>query len=229
MAALLQDIRYGLRMLGRSPGFTAVIVITLALGIGANTALFSVVDAVLLKPLPYQQPGQLVAVKVDMPGANLSDLGMSQPELEDFQKNSGVFENISAVWPISANITGREKPERVEANAVSTNFFTLLGVKPALGRVFNAGDSRKDSPRAQSSATACGTRCSAAIPMRSEQRSASTPIYTPSSASCRRSFIILLARWGKTSRFGWLPDLQQIPSPSRQSAFSGLYLAPLLG
>jgi predicted permease len=143
MAALLQDIRYGLRMLGRSPGFTAVIVITLALGIGANTALFSVVDAVLLKPLPYQQPGQLVAVKVDMPGANLTDLGMSQPELEDFQKSSGVFENISAVWPISANITGREKPERVEANAVSTNFFTLLGAKPALGRVFNAGDSRE--------------------------------------------------------------------------------------
>ena len=130
-------------MLGRSPGFTAVIVLTLALGIGANTALFSVVDAVLLRPLPYRQPSQLVAVKVDMPGANLTDLGMSQPELEDFQKSSGVFENISAVWPISANITGREKPERVEANAVSTNYFTLLGAKPELGRVFNAGDSRE--------------------------------------------------------------------------------------
>jgi predicted permease len=143
MPALLQDIRYGLRMLGRSPGFTAVIVITLALGIGANTALFSVVDAVLLRPLPYQHPEQLVAVKVDMPGANLVDLGTSQPELEDFQRSSGVFENISAVWPISANITGREKPERVEANAVSTNFFTLLGAKPQLGRVFNSGDSRE--------------------------------------------------------------------------------------
>ena len=143
MATLLQDIRYGLRLLGKSPGFTAVIVLTLALGIGANTALFSVVDAVLLRPLPYQQPAQLVAVKVDMPGANLVDLGMSQPELDNFQKDSGVFEQISAVWPISANITGREKPERVEANAVSTNYFTLLGVKPALGRVFNAGDSRE--------------------------------------------------------------------------------------
>ena len=69
--------------------------------------------------------------------------GMSQPELEDFQKRSGVFEQISAVWPINANITGREKPERVEANAVSTNFFTLLGAKPALGRVFNDSDYRK--------------------------------------------------------------------------------------
>ncbi len=115
---------------------------TLALGIGANTALFSVVDAVLLRPLAYQQPEQLVSVKVDMPGINLTDAGMSQPEMEDFQKRSGVFTQISAVWPINANITGREKPERVEANAVSTNFFTLLAAKPALGRVFNDGDYR---------------------------------------------------------------------------------------
>lgn len=143
MRTLLQDIRYGLRLLRKNVGFTAVIVLTLALGIGANTALFSVVDAVLLKPLPYQHPGQLVAVKDDMPGLNLIDAGMSQPELDDFQKVSGVFEQISAVWPINANITGREKPERVEANAVSTNYFTLLGAAPALGRVFNAADSRE--------------------------------------------------------------------------------------
>jgi len=143
MGILLQDVRYGLRMLRKNPGFTAVIVLTLALGIGANTALFSVVDAVLLRPLPYQHPEQLVAVKEDMPGANLIDAGMSQPELDDFQKNSGVFQQISAVWPINANITGREKPERVEANAVSPNYFTLLAAKPALGRVFNAADSRE--------------------------------------------------------------------------------------
>ncbi len=142
MTTLLQDIRFGLRLLKKSPGFTAVVILTLALGIGANTALFSVVDAVLLRPLPYQQPGQLVTVKVDMPGVNLVDIGMSQPELNDFEKNSEVFEHISAVWPISANITGREKPERVEANAVSTNYFTLLGAKAALGRVFTEGDSR---------------------------------------------------------------------------------------
>src|SRR5262249_36640831 len=98
METLMQDVRYGLRLLRKSPGFTAVIVLTLALGIGANTALFSVVDAVLLRPLPYQQPGQLVAVKDDMPGLNLVDAGMSQPELDDFQRVSGVFEQISAVW-----------------------------------------------------------------------------------------------------------------------------------
>ena len=143
METLIQDVRYALRMLRKSPGFTAVVVTTLALGIGANTALFSVVDAVLLRPLAYQQPGELVSVKADMPGINLTDGGVSQPELDDFQKRSGVFTQISAVWPISANITGREKPERVEANAVSTNYFTLLAAKPALGRVFNDGDSRE--------------------------------------------------------------------------------------
>jgi len=142
MDTLIQDVRYALRMLRKAPAFTAVVVTTLALGIGANTALFSVVDAVLLRPLAYQEPQRLVSVKTDMPGINLTDRGMSQPELEDFQKRSGVFTQISAVWPISANITGREKPERVEANAVSTNFFTLLAAKAALGRVFNDGDYR---------------------------------------------------------------------------------------
>ncbi len=76
-----------------------------------------------------------MAVKVDMPGINLVDTGMSQPELDDFQKNSGVFERISAVWPISANITGREKPvNESEANAVSTNYFALLGAE-AQGKI----------------------------------------------------------------------------------------------
>jgi predicted permease len=143
METLVQDLRYGVRMLRKSPGFSAVVIVTLALGIGANTALFSVVDAILLRPLPYQQPEQLVSVKEDLPGANLSDAGMSQPELDDFQQRSGVFDQVSAVWAINANITGREKPQRVEANAVSTNYFTLLGARPALGRVWNAGDSRE--------------------------------------------------------------------------------------
>src|SRR3954465_5194282 len=107
MATLLQDIRYGLRLLAKSPSFTTVIVLTLAIGVGANTALFSVVDAVLLRPLPFAEPGQLVAVKADVPGQNLSDIGMSQPELADLQKNTDIFAAISAEWPVSSNITGR--------------------------------------------------------------------------------------------------------------------------
>ena len=110
MEILLQDLRYGIRMLRKSPGFSAVVILTLALGIGANTALFSVVDAILLRPLPFRQPEQLVSVKEDLPGVNLTNAGMSQPELDDFQRRSGVFDQISAVNPINANITGREKP-----------------------------------------------------------------------------------------------------------------------
>src|SRR5271154_1446885 len=131
MEILLQDLRYGLRMLRKSPGFSAVVIATLALGIGANTALFSVVDAILLRPLPHAQPEQLVSLKEDIPGANLIDAGMSQPALDDSQKRSGVFDQVSAVWPINANITGREKPQRVEANAVSPSYFTLLRASPA--------------------------------------------------------------------------------------------------
>src|SRR5450631_2128694 len=120
-------------MLRKSRVFTAVIVLTLGFGVGANTALFSVVAAVLKKKLPYAQPEQLVAVKDNLPGANLMDAGMSQPELDDFQKRAGVFDQISAVAAIDVNITGREKPERVEGNVISPNFFTLLNAKPELG------------------------------------------------------------------------------------------------
>jgi predicted permease len=142
METLLLDVRYGLRMLRKNPGLTAVAVLTLALGIGANTSLFSVVDAVLLRPLPYQKPEQLVAVKDDLPGLNLTDAGMSVQELDDFQNRSGVFDQISATWPINANVTGREKPERVEAEVVSANYFVLLDAKTELGRAFTPSDYR---------------------------------------------------------------------------------------
>ena len=143
MHTLWQDVRFGLRMLRKNTGFTVIIVLTLALGIGANTALFSVVDAILLRPLPFPQPGELIAMKFEMPGVNLPQIGFSQPELDDFQKRCPIFQQVSVVWPISANITGREKPLRVEANAISPNYFILLNAKPAMGRVFNNSDYRE--------------------------------------------------------------------------------------
>ena len=142
METLLQDVRYGVRMLRKNPGLTIVAVLTLALGIGANTSLFSVVDAVLLRSLPYQKPEQLVAVKDDLPGLNLTDAGMSVQELDDFQDRSGVFDQISSAIPINANVTGREKPERVEAEVVSPNYFMLIGAKTKLGRAFTPSDHR---------------------------------------------------------------------------------------
>ena len=135
-----QDLRYGLRALRQNRGFTVVALLTLALGIGANTALFSVVDAVLLRPLPFPAPQELVAVQDDLTAQQVKNVGMSQPEIDDLQKSSGVFQEISAIWPIDANVTGGEKPERIEAMAVSFNYFEMLGVKPELGRFITSQD-----------------------------------------------------------------------------------------
>src|SRR5450755_1936074 len=143
MGTFWRDLRHAARMLARSPGFTIVGGLILALGIGANTAIFSIVDAVLLRPLPYQHPDRLVSIKDDLRGVNIADIGMSVPELWDFRDRSGIFDEISAVWPISGNLTGSDHPERVEALAVSWNYFHLLGVTPKMGRVFNQ---QEDTP-----------------------------------------------------------------------------------
>jgi putative ABC transport system permease protein len=137
-----QNLRYALRMLRRSPGFTAVAILTLALGIGANVATFTVVHAVLLNPLPFPHPEQLVRVYDDLRGSNTHDVGMSAPELWDLRDKSGVFQEISAAWPVDANLTGGEHPDRVEFLGTSTNYFTLLGVTAQLGRVYTVEDSQ---------------------------------------------------------------------------------------
>src|SRR5262249_55228947 len=140
MQTLWQDLRYGARMLMKKPGFTIAAVLTLALGIGANTAIFSVVDAVLLRPLPFPHPEQIVLVRDDLSGRQLEGVGMSVDELRDFQERSGVFEQISAAWPVDANLTGSDRPERIELLAVSPNYFSLLGASAQLGRVFGPED-----------------------------------------------------------------------------------------
>ena len=142
MTTVGQDLRYALRMLARSPGFTAVAVATLALGIGANTAIFSVVHAVLLKPLPFDRPGELVRVTADLKGQGLADAGVSPPELFDYRDRSGAFSQISGLYPINANITGMDRPERAEVLLVDIGYFDLLGVKPQVGRFFEKPDYR---------------------------------------------------------------------------------------
>jgi predicted permease len=136
---LWHDIRYALRMLRKSPGFTAIAVLTIALGIGATTAIFSVVDATLLHPLPYPEPEQLVSVEDDLPGAGAHDVGMSEPEWQDLQR-SGIFEYVSPTWFDENNLTGSSQPARVRLLIVAPNYFALLGVKPQLGRAFNPED-----------------------------------------------------------------------------------------
>ena len=136
---LCQDIRYALRMLRQSPGFTAIAVLTIALGIGATTAIFSVVDATLLHPLPYPQPEQLVSVEDDFPGVGAHDVGISIPEWQDLQR-SGIFDYVSVIGGGDVNLTGWSQPTRIRFLNVAPNYFATLGVKPQLGRGFNPED-----------------------------------------------------------------------------------------
>src|SRR5436305_3757779 len=136
---LLQDLRFGLRMLRKSPGFAAVVILTVALGIGATTAIFSVVDATLLRPLPYSQPEQLVSIQADLPGLGARDVGISQPEWKDLQE-SGIFEYVSPTWFDENNLTGSSQPARVRLLIVAPNYFALLGVEPKFGRAFDPND-----------------------------------------------------------------------------------------
>jgi len=141
MGTLWQDIRYGSRMLWKNPGFTAVAVLTLALGIGANAAIFSIVNAVLLRPLPYKNPEQLVRVTGEFRMLNQHDGGLSVPEFSDLQKQPQIFEDVAGLLPINANLTGGEQPARVEVVLDTASYFSVLGVNAAMGRVFGPQDS----------------------------------------------------------------------------------------
>jgi putative ABC transport system permease protein len=127
-------------MLLKSPGFAIVAVLTLALGLGANVATFSVVYGVLLRPLPFPHPEQLVRIFDDLRGPNEQDVGMSAPELWDLQDRSGVFQDISAVAPSNSAIGGGERTVRAESLVTSPDYFALLGAKPQLGRVYTSQD-----------------------------------------------------------------------------------------
>ena len=130
----MHDLIYCFRMLRKRPSFTIVAVLTLALAIGASTALFSIVNIVVLNPFPYKDPSRLFYVRQSMPKLGVQEqIRSSGPEFVDFT-NSGIFERVAAVEPVSRNLTGSFEPERVAAAKVSTEFFNILGVEPMLGR-----------------------------------------------------------------------------------------------
>jgi len=135
---LLQDLRYGARSLRKNPGFTAVVVLTLALGIGANTALFSVVNGVLLNPLPYPQPDQLVTLHQSKP--NFETGAIPYPNFRDWQKENRTFSAMAISRAFGFNLIGIGEAERVRARLITADFFSVLGVKPALGRSFAPGE-----------------------------------------------------------------------------------------
>src|SRR5712692_5019051 len=140
METLINDIRYAIRSLLKRPGFTAVALITLALGIGANTTIFSVVNSVLLRPLPYSQPDQLLQVNDSLPSAGFPQAGLTQMEFVRLRTESKSFAHVGAFQSGTLTLIGTGEPERVRITAVSDNFFTLLGVNPQLGRAFVQGE-----------------------------------------------------------------------------------------
>ncbi len=144
---LLQDIRYGLRMLRRYPGFAAVAIITLALGIGANTAIFSMVNGVLLRPLPYDHPEQLVSVTSTHPFRTSGHGDTSPPDFRALRAQNHTFTGLSAYYSDALTLTGMDQAERLEGLVVSPEYFTTLGVQPAIGRNFSMTEEQWGSDR----------------------------------------------------------------------------------
>ncbi|PYQ18782.1 MAG: hypothetical protein DMF79_14135 [Acidobacteria bacterium] len=140
LETLAQDVRYGARNLRRNPGFTAVVVLTLGLGIGANTAVFSVVRGVLLRPLPYERGHEVVALRQAAPRAGIDDLGFSVKEVQDYREQSRTLEDVVEYHSMNFTLLGGIEPQRVRTGVVSARFFDLLGVKPLLGRTFRDGE-----------------------------------------------------------------------------------------
>jgi len=146
LRTLRQDLHFAIRTLRKSPGFTAVALLTLALGIGANSAIFSVVNGVLLKPLPYHQPDRLVYLYSQFPTMGFDEFWISPPEYRDLQERARSFSAIGAWRTGRVNVAGTENPVRVTSAIVSAEFFTALGVAPLLGRPFTAEEDRPNGP-----------------------------------------------------------------------------------
>src|SRR6184192_576188 len=143
---LLQDLRYALRMLAKQPGFTAIAVLTLALGIGANTAIFSVINAVLLRPLPYPNAGRIMVLN-ESSGSG-QDFSVALPDYFDWQKESKTFEHLACTHKESRNLSGipGREPERVSCASITRNFFDIIGLSPEIGRVFSADEDKVGAP-----------------------------------------------------------------------------------
>ncbi len=140
MHSMLQDFRYGLRVLLNTRGFTAVAVLTLALGIGANTAIFSVVEAVVLKPLAIADPGRVVLLQENWRGAGGG--GVSAGNFSDLHGQNAVFENLAASELASFNLAAADAPERISGERVSADYFATFQVQPVRGRIFTADENQ---------------------------------------------------------------------------------------
>jgi predicted permease len=138
--ALIADLTYAIRLLVRHKGFSVIAVLTLAVGIGANVAILTVVNAVLLRPLPFREPDRVVRVFDDLSGAGAYNVGISVPELEDLRDRSDVFQQVCAIYPASTALSGGDHVERIELLGTAPSYFELLGATAALGRVYGQAE-----------------------------------------------------------------------------------------
>jgi predicted permease len=143
LETLWADVRYGIRMLRKNPGFAAIAILTLALGIGANTAIFSVLDAVILKPLPYPQADRLALIWTELRDAGQTRVPFSGPDMMDVKRRSRLFQDVAGTWVGSAALTGTGEPEQVKIGFVTHNFLSVIGAHPAQGRLFLSQDDVK--------------------------------------------------------------------------------------
>ena len=144
METLLKDLNFGLRTMMRSPGFTLVALITITLAIGANTAIFSVVNTVLLRPLPYKNPDALAVIWEKQ--ENVDQESPSLPDFLDWRERNQSFDEMAVARRDNVNLTGAGEPERLLARMITANFFSTLGVEPQLGRSFTDEEERVKAP-----------------------------------------------------------------------------------
>jgi len=163
VSELLQDLRYGVRTLRKNPGFATVAVLTLAIGIGANTAIFSFVNGVLLKPLPYGEPERIVRVLEKPPGGGRN--GISTLNYLDWQKDNTVFEYMAAQTGGSVTLTGLNEPIQLRGARVSPHYFDIFGIKAVLGRTFAANEDQLGQERVAVLSTRFGIHSSVLIRM----------------------------------------------------------------
>ena len=145
MEGLGQNLRYTIRILGKNPGFAAVVILTLALGIGANTAIYSVVNAVLFHPLPIREPGRVMVLHDQFVGWNVPRTKVSPLQFLEFSRRTDLFESSGAIKPVNLNLTGRDQAVRLQVMEATPGLFTTLEIEPILGRVFTTNDGARGS------------------------------------------------------------------------------------
>src|SRR6185436_109644 len=143
----MNDLKFAFRQLLKNPGFTAVVVLTLALGIGANTAIFSIVNGVLLRPLPYVQPDRLIRLYSGSTQQPQLQIPVSIPNFRDWQDQNQTFQQLALYWGVSATLTDAVEPVRLEGTGITEHLFPLLGVQPELGRYFLPEETRSGSDK----------------------------------------------------------------------------------